>query len=198
MCADMPVVRTPLAPPSQQGPSQSMQQAWSAAKQDLNAQWLELLLDMGSASGLYLSTANSRTWMNTDCGLYQSLLHRPYNHTFAFGSDGMNSHVSWLCVHFNLTRPSWRIFWQSMRMDLCLWPLPITKASHGWHDMLNCQNCFRPCRPLCARPICSPRSSGRNVSLHLCHCHLWFSLEKMVLSRLHQLVTSCSWVPCFF
>ena len=60
MCPDMPVVRTPLSPPSQQGPSQSMQQAWSAAKQDLNAQWLDLLLDMGSASGLYLSTANSR------------------------------------------------------------------------------------------------------------------------------------------
>ena len=52
MCPDMPVVRTPLSSTSFQGPSNSMQQAWTAAKVELNKQWLDLLQDMGSFSGL--------------------------------------------------------------------------------------------------------------------------------------------------
>ena len=60
MCADMPVVRTPLAAKNQQGPSQSMQQAWSAAKSALDQQWLDILLGMGSCSGLVTATESSR------------------------------------------------------------------------------------------------------------------------------------------
>ena len=59
MCADMPVVRNPLSTPLQQGPVTSMQQAWSEAKLALNQQWLELLQEMGLASGLVQSTAMS-------------------------------------------------------------------------------------------------------------------------------------------
>lgn len=60
MCADMPVVRTPLHDRGQQGPSQSMQQAWSAAKSALDQQWLDVLLAMGSCSGLVTATESSR------------------------------------------------------------------------------------------------------------------------------------------
>ena len=59
MCADMPVVRNPLSTQLQQGPVTSMQQAWSEAKLALNQQWLELLQEMGLASGLVQSTAMS-------------------------------------------------------------------------------------------------------------------------------------------
>ena len=60
MCTDMPVVRNPLTTRSQQGPFPSMQQAWSEAKLELNRQWLDLLQQMGFASGLVQSTAMSQ------------------------------------------------------------------------------------------------------------------------------------------
>ena len=59
MCSDMPVVRTPLSTQLQQGPVPSMQQAWSEAKLALNQQWLDILQEMGRASGLVQSTAIS-------------------------------------------------------------------------------------------------------------------------------------------
>ena len=59
MCTDRPVVRNPLPPSAQQGPSNSMQQAWNVAKMELNTQWLDLIRAMGTASGLYMSAASS-------------------------------------------------------------------------------------------------------------------------------------------
>ena len=59
MCADMPVVRAPPTTRLQQGPVPTMQQAWSEAKLALNFQWLELLQEMGVASGLVQSTSLS-------------------------------------------------------------------------------------------------------------------------------------------
>ena len=59
MCSDMPVVRTPLSTQLQQGPVPSMHQAWSEAKLALNQQWLDILQEMGCASGLVHSTAMS-------------------------------------------------------------------------------------------------------------------------------------------
>ena len=60
MCPDVPVVREPLALRQQPGPTSSMQQAWSKAKLDLTHQWLALLTEMGTASGLVRATAQSK------------------------------------------------------------------------------------------------------------------------------------------
>ena len=90
----MPVVRTPLSTQLQQGPVPSMQQAWSEAKLALNQQWLDILQEMGCASGLVHSTAMSNHVEEHRLRVSPSLLQPLCNLIFAFGKGGMILHVS--------------------------------------------------------------------------------------------------------
>ena len=71
-----------------------MHQAWSEAKLALNQQWLDILQEMGCASGLVHSTAMSNHVEEHRLRVLSKFAPTTLQSYFAFGTGGMISHVS--------------------------------------------------------------------------------------------------------